>query len=262
MIRRSFFLPREETVALVNGHKMRFSPYAPFYPEMTAGIYDRFTARLLEKLIKPGMGVVDVGAHVGFFTLLAARKVGPSGRVYAFEPDPSTYDLLVENIRLNGYHNVVAVRKAVWKSEGFKELFLNPKDSRVNTLYRSDAVSKRHVSVETISLDDFFQREGWPSVHVIKMDIEGAELDAMEGMGQLLTHSEALSFIIEFAPGPLQARGVTNIEYLETLKRLGLRIRLVEDGGEPMPFTEEVYKRIVRMKVGLVANLLCEKSRT
>jgi FkbM family methyltransferase len=262
MIRRSFFLPREETVALVDGHWMRFAPYAPFYPEMTTGTYDRGTARLLERVIVPGMVVVDVGAHVGFFSLLAARKVGPSGKVYAFEPDPSTYNLLFENIGLNGYHNVVAIRKAVWKRGGFKELFLNPRDSRVNTLYPSDAVGERHVSVETITLDDFFEREGWPPVHVIKMDIEGAEIDAMEGMTQLLTRSEGLSFIVEFAPGPLLARGVTRIEYLETLKRLGLRIRFVEDGGDPIPFNEEVYKRIVRMKVGLVANLLCEKSRS
>jgi precorrin-6B methylase 2 len=75
--------------------------------------YEPMTTLAFHTLVQPGDRVVDVGAHVGYFTLLAARLCGPNGRVFAFEPHPDNFRLLERNIRENGAENVTAVRKAV-----------------------------------------------------------------------------------------------------------------------------------------------------
>jgi tRNA G37 N-methylase Trm5 len=101
-------------VLIVHGHKMLLASHG--YPplQMVNGAWERDTVRLFERILRAGDVVVDIGAHVGYFTLIAARSVGPEGRVYAFEPDPENYALLVRNIELNGYQNIMPIQKAVW----------------------------------------------------------------------------------------------------------------------------------------------------
>lgn len=73
--------------------------------------------------VMPGDVVLDIGAHIGYYTVLAARSVGNEGRVIAFEPDPQNYSLLVKNVAKNGYRNVTAVQKAVSWNSGYAQLY-------------------------------------------------------------------------------------------------------------------------------------------
>lgn len=240
---------------------MKFPSYAIYYHEMTAGTYESGTVRVLEDLIKPGMVVVDVGAHIGFFTLLAAKKVGPAGKVYAFEPNPLSYALLVDNIALNGYQNAVAVQKALSNRTGSAALFLNQRDSMVSSLYQTKPVTLSKVRVQTVTLDAFLDEKGWPPVHVVKMDVEGSELDVLQGMGGVLAKNLALTLIVEFAPALLLPRGITQVEYLEAIGRLGFGVRLVADGSNLVTFTRDVRERLLRLDEGRLVNLVCEKIR-
>lgn len=169
----------------VNGEVIRFparwSRYYPstYEPAKTAFLRDRSPA---------GATVLDLGAHIGLFSVQLARSVGPSGRVISFEPAPRTAAVLRETIRCNGLASVVSVRQAAMAGRrGEIELFETGDDcSNASGLVRTDR-TRDSVRVAATTLDDLVDDEQL-TVAVVKMDIEGAELEALEGAPVLLSH--------------------------------------------------------------------------
>jgi len=233
--------PQVEEIALVHGHRMAFAPNSECYFDMTHGAWEPGVTRLFDSLIKREMVVVDAGAHIGYYTLLAARKVGPTGKVYAFEPAPSNYDLLAKNIDLNGYQNVVPVRKAVSNGQGIVEFFLRP-DSLGHSLHPVTLVGGKATSVEAITLDGFFEGEGWPPVHLVKMDIEGAEPAALEGMAQLLERNSSMFLILEYIPYILERTKQNPHQFLTKLRGLGFTIYVITDKDGPRLLEDNVLQ--------------------
>jgi FkbM family methyltransferase len=193
--------------------------------------YEVSTTRLFEQLVKKGMVVIDAGAHVGYFTLIAARQVGPEGKVYAFEPEPQTYALLLKNIELNGYRNIVAMQKAVSGKRASALLFLGTPDTGTHSLYNQRGTPCASIILETTSLDDFAEAQVWPRVDLIKLDIEGAEWDALDGAKRLLNRNPHVKLILEFAPSVLQTAGVEPQQFLTKLKALNLEVNVISDRG-------------------------------
>jgi FkbM family methyltransferase len=154
--------------------------------------------RALQDLVEPGQVVYDVGANIGFFTLLLASLVGPDGNVFAFEPMPDNAVALRHNIALNSLDNVTVVEKAVSSGSGTAQLLLSP-HSAFHSLDLEGA-SKRDVpgpksgeiSVETITLDEFVAADPARAPDLIKLDVEGAEVIALEGMRRVLESAQPL----------------------------------------------------------------------
>lgn len=195
--------PRKPVIE-VQGSKMYVNPEGlPQSFEKTFQFYTIFRnwgsfpmTEIFKKVVKQGDIVVDVGASLGFYTLLAAKLVGEKGKVYAFEPEPTNYSLLLKNIEINGYDNVIAVQKAVFSTTGTIRLFLDPGDVGGHSLYQSDG-SRKSIEIESITLDEFFESKE-QRIDVIKMDIEGAEQAAFLGMERILRENENLKMFIEF----------------------------------------------------------------
>jgi len=230
-------------------------------PELAAGVYESDTRALVERFLGAGMTMVDLGAHLGFFSLIAAQCVGLSARVYAFEPQPQVYALLLRNIEANGFQSIIRpVNKALSNAKSRVALFLGKRDSGEASLYHTPGASSSHrVVVETTTLDDFFAAEGWPPVHLIKMDIEGAEKAALEGMRELSARNPELRLIMEFAPGVQAAAGVTPEELFEALLRLGFhKFSALYRGVQPLVIPQDI-PRLLRMAGDVYVNLLCEK---
>ena len=207
----------------VEGHKMHIPTenigcgMAPFEPETTA---------VFVSLITDGDVVVDLGAHVGYYALLAARRVGPEGRVFAFEPHPDNFRLLVKNIESNFYSNVIPVQKAVSNETGEAELFLG--GTTTHSLFRKSENSNKSVLVQTTSLDEYFQtieQRLRSRIKLIKMDIEGAELQAMLGMRQIISENAEIAIISEFEPENLKASGCEPSEFIVYLKEQGFKLQ-------------------------------------
>lgn len=263
-------LPRRRLVAalpnpIVTGDNFHFTLYLSarayfFGPEALTGTYERDTVVVLQDLLSPGMTMVDLGAHLGYLSLVAARCVGPSGTVYAFEPQPETYDLLLKNIEANGYGTVIRpVRTAVSNTVGSTDLFQGEEDCGDASFYRTPGASVDKVVVETTTLDDFFAVEGWPTVHLVKMDIEGAEKVALEGMGELSARNAELTLIMEFNPDVQAAAGVTPEELFETLSALGFRkFSAIQGGLKPVSVPQDI-PRLVRLAGDGYVNLICER---
>jgi FkbM family methyltransferase len=246
----------------VLGHKMYFYHGSATLQEMAFGTYELDTVDVFRKIVKPGMSVVDIGAHVGYYTLLAARLVGPDGRVYAFEPNPEVYEILVRNIEVNGYHGIVrTIPKAVSNRRRIVKLYIAWEDSGEASLYLSKSAGKRYVEVETLVLDEFLAAEGWPKVGLVKVDVEGAELEVLEGMRETARRSEDLKLIVEFNPGnQMRARGSCT-KLFEILGELGFkRFHAIRHGLKEVILPHDVEKliRLTDSTRYKYVNLLCE----
>jgi FkbM family methyltransferase len=265
LARRAIIGRRDLSYIEVDGHVMRMDPdlrrnsirYADplfYYMAFRSGDYERGTTRVFKELLRPGMVAVDVGAHVGYYTLLAARQVGPSGTVVAFEPDRRNFRVLRQNVRLNGYRNVRALPMAVSDRRGEARLFTSELDSQDHSLYELPLVSDRGVSVETTTLDAFFDAREWPRVDFVKIDVEGAEPAVLRGMRGLVERCPEMTLVIECNPFTLSAVGVSRAELVRQLRSLGFSVRAICDDG-PQPTDE---RGIERFSDGV--NLLCRRT--
>src|SRR5262249_15912979 len=122
---------------------LRGQPYEPFETELLLGH------------LNPGDVVLDLGANLGYYTLLFARRVGPTGKVFAFEPDPDNFALLEENVARNGYDNMVLARKAASDKSGTAQLYRSADNQGDQRLYDTDG-KRPCIEVESITLDEFF----------------------------------------------------------------------------------------------------------
>jgi FkbM family methyltransferase len=154
--------------------------------------------RLFDRYVKRGATVIDVGANIGYNAIYAARLAGPQGRVIAIEPTPDTLSVLRHNIAASGLANVAIEVVAAGGVAGTAEFFVRGETSAVNSLYPDSRYA--HVTsvlrVPVVPLDDLVDG----AVDVVKIDVEGAELDVLEGMAQILLRAPGMTLIAEWAP--------------------------------------------------------------
>lgn len=192
-----------QSVVEIQGSKMYLDPHGlpesyekTFQAYITDGGHELLTTEIFKKEVKQGDIVLDLGANIGYYSLLASRLVGKGGRVYAFEPDPTNFRLLLKNIELNKHTNIVPTQKAVSNRAGKIKLFLDEKDTGAHTIFQPNENSK-YIEIESVTLDDFFQDKRHP-INIIKMDIEGAEMAALSGMRRLIEENRDLKMFVEF----------------------------------------------------------------
>ena len=227
---------------------------APFLLEW--GVYEKNETELFKSLTKKGMVVVDVGANIGYYTLLAARLVGEAGRVFAFEPDPHNFDLLCKNIEINGYGNVVPVRKAVFSKSGKMKLFLDESNLGGHSLSEANVDTSGSVTVEVTSLDDYFGNTD-SRIDVIKMDVQGSEMDVLEGMTNTINRNDDLKIITEFWPMGIRNSGSSPTGFLNKLIECGFALYQI---GQYVEFVNVNY--LLKMcSEKKFTTLLCVKKR-
>ncbi len=156
------------------------------------GVFEEELQQLFCQLVKPGSVFFDIGAHVGFFTLLASQLVTPSGKVFAFEPMPRNVRLLERHLRLNKLQNVTVVEAAVAEKIGTTLFAAGPSYAKGSMAH---ATPDGAISVNTLALDDLVGKGEVPLPDFIKMDIEGAELLALKGARELLTKGHPTIFL-------------------------------------------------------------------
>jgi FkbM family methyltransferase len=155
----------------------------------TNGDHEPWLQDLLQSELRAGDCYYDVGAHSGFFSLIAARRVGPSGAVLAFEPDPQNAAILKVNIGRNHLAQIAVLEAAVWSSPGevtFEQASEASNRTQGRVSANGDTRSAR-ISVPAVRLDDLVFNEGRPKPDLIKMDVEGAEWEALQGARRLLS---------------------------------------------------------------------------
>jgi FkbM family methyltransferase len=183
--------------------------------------------RFFREQLRPGQVVIDVGANIGYFTLLFARQVGPTGHVYAIEPEPRNFALLQQNIALNGFRNVTALQRAAWHEPSTLTLYLNEENRGDHRAYRSEE-SRAGVTIEAGPLDQLLGDLPRP-VDLVKIDIQGSEYNAIRGMAGILARSPRVQVLTEFWPGGLRRCGSDPRGYLALLETLGFEFYTLHD---------------------------------
>lgn len=192
------------------------------------GIYEPLAVKHFQERIKPGDIVLDIGAHIGYYTLMAAKRVGNSGKVYAFEPNMDNSALLTKNLKLNKYKNVVLINKAIAQSSKKAKLFLSRVSTGMHSLIDIDNDSENTTLIDTVSLDKFFGKNP-PPISVIKMDIEGGEYSALEGMTRLLGKSKHMSIFTEFSPYSIKKAKKSPRGFLNLLGNYGFKLYSIDE---------------------------------
>jgi FkbM family methyltransferase len=189
------------------------------------GRYEPQETALLQAVLGPGMTFVDVGAHWGYHTLLAAFRVGPLGRVLSLEPDSRCFAVLRDNIAINELAQVRALplaaadRPGLLNMTGYEDAGGNSGLSKVTALEDGKATSQ----VAAQPLDYILESNGIAHVDLLKMDIEGAEELALLGLQASLKQGKVRRLLIELHPQLLRERGRTTAQVLELLTRHGYR---------------------------------------
>ncbi len=184
---------------------------------------------LCKRLLGPGKTVVDIGANVGLLTRQFCRQVGKNGRVFAFEPDPMTFQYLQFNTR--SFQSKELTQCAISDNHEPAFLHLNFTSGTGNSLLNRSH-SKESVPVACISLDEFLKQRGNPAVDVVKIDVEGAELSVLRGMRQTAARLPGLKIIIEYCPVNLKGAGVQPRQVFDELRSQSFTLQVIQpDGG-------------------------------
>ena len=196
--------------------------------ELLRGPYEPAGTALFEEVVDPGMTVVDVGANLGVYTVLGARATGPTGRVVSFEPDPATCALLGDTVALNGFGNVDVVAKAVAADEGRATFYRFEGHSGIGSLCKPNARGGTEtIDVETTTLDGELDRLGVEHVDVVKLDVQGAEIEVLRGAASVLARDHPRLFV-EFWPHAFENMGVDPWELPTLIRDAGYSIRTVD----------------------------------
>ncbi len=198
------------------------------------GDWDSAVGDVLRKRLKPGMTFVDAGANVGFFSLLAAKLVGPQGKVISFEPNPSAFDALRANVALNGFTWIDPHRKGLFDHDGMGEIFIPEANCGAATMRPG---GQNGVTVPLVRMDEVVSEK----VDLLKIDIEGAEVAALRGANGLLSRPDAPTVICEVSEYSLRAMSSSHYELYDLMSSHGYIPQVISHIGRSNLSKDKVF---------------------
>ena len=199
--------------------------------------YNRDIVALFDKLLQPGMVIVDAGANIGEITLVAAKRIGATGRVIAFEPIDAIAQILEENIRSNAIETVTVVRSGLSETCGSAQIFASygqsytgKENHGLGSLYGGVNDGPAIQAIRLTTLDAYFQEHPIHRLDLIKIDIEGAELPCLRGAQRTIERYRPL-LIIEIQAQSAAAAGYRQTDILEYLARFGYTFHKIGRNG-------------------------------
>lgn len=190
----------------INGYRLRLpTRYFKYFPST----YEKENFNFLANSCKPGAVVIDIGAHIGLFSVIASQVTTNSGKVYAFEPAPNTYALLQKTLSINDTGSVIETfQKAVGKETGKITFFISDGEAdNSNSLVNYKEDRPLHgIDVEVTSVDAFVKERKINKLDFIKIDVEGAEYDTLRGAAETLQNLKPVC-IVAIHPEPIKAKG-------------------------------------------------------
>jgi FkbM family methyltransferase len=205
---------------------------------LTEGRWEPWITEFLKRLARPGMNVADIGANMGFYSLLLADRVGPAGRLWAFEPDPQNFRLLEWNLNANGLTSrSKALRIAAFDRHARVRLSQETTNLGNHSVIPEGAAAPgAFLTVDAAPLDDCIAAP----LDLMKIDAEGSEPFIWDGMSRLLAESPNVRIVMEFDAGFIASKGRDPLAFLARIRADGFSIaRIREDAGlERAPDTE------------------------
>lgn len=223
------------------------------------GDYEAYETSIILNNIKKGDTVVDIGANIGFHTILFANKIGPQGKVYAFEPDPVSYKILLKNIKANNFKNVIASPLAISNKKAVLNLYKSKDNYGDNRVYSSD-ISSTNLTIKADSLDNFFSdliTKG-KKISLLKIDTQGFEPFVIQGAKKLIKKYKPILFF-EYWPYGYHSSKSNGTEMLNYLKKIYKDLYLIDDNNEKIKKVDIKFinKYCEQLNGYLHGNLFC-----
>jgi FkbM family methyltransferase len=209
---------RDYRKRLPNGTFMMVNPSEHMQQQLFwYGYYEPAVVSVLEKNVQPDWVILDIGAHIGYFTLLAA-KLAPQGKVFAFEPVNGLFQKLEHHLKDNNLQNVTAINAAVSAIESTTTIYVSDDENTgMSSLQQPENFSGKTESIKTISIDSWFQQD---RLNLVKIDVEGNELNVLKGMRQTIEKYKP-ALIIEVNPATLAYFKLTPADIFNYMQGLG-----------------------------------------
>jgi len=205
--------------------------------DMWLGTYESELQQTIINYVNQGMTVYDIGANIGYISLLFSKSVGAAGRVFSFEAFPENIDRLRENLRMNHFtSNVEIVPKAVVDTQREVKFMVGPSGGMgkvEGSAGRENVIYNDAISVSGISLDGFVYEHGNPAPDVLKMDIEGGEVFALPGMQRVIAQAKPIILLEVHGPEAADAAW-------DYLIKAGYHFQQMKTGYPPILSTEEL----------------------
>lgn len=212
-------------------------------------VHEPRTSRLLAESLQLGMTVVDIGCNIGYYALLEAQRVGPTGKVIAIEPEPENARLFLHNLQANGYHNVVFHQVAISDRNGTFALRVSKKSNRHSL--NSVPWPTIDLPVSVCTLDSLLAKDPPESVDLVRMDLEGHEVAVLQGMRHTIERYSP-RLLIEIHPDLIGTQGV--VQWLRALKDAGYRPKWLVDQERDIP----LRWRFLRPETPTMDELICD----
>lgn len=197
------------------------------------GIWEPYETALLVKYLRPGAVFLDIGANIGYYTVIASSLVGDQGLVIAYEPDQDNFRLLQENLAVNGIANTCSVQAAVADYNGSAQLYLSGENKGDHQLYDNGGGRSRY-AVKVLHGGDHvtgLTRQ----IDFVKIDTQGSETVVIKGLYDILrANSDHLTMVIELWPYGLRQSGSSGRELLDLLAPLGLSLFVIDHVGHSL----------------------------
>lgn len=198
--------------------------------------------------LKKGMIVFDIGANIGYYSLLASKIINSNSKVFAFEPNERTITLLQKNKEINAYSNIVIIPKAISNTKGIGRLYLD-RDSSVDDKIIDTNEKRKTINIELTTVDEFIE-ESKILPDFIKIDVQGAEYLVFEGMKKLLHSKHPLKIISEFSARHESDKMKTFKEILKVMTELGFTIYYLKEPTNVINVKDELsYHKYVKKRI-------------
>jgi FkbM family methyltransferase len=247
--------PRNLDVRLPGGSRFIIPRKDEIAERIFRGTYEAGVRRFMSKVLKPGMTAFDLGAHCGYFTLVMREAVGMQGEVHSFEPSPRTYRRLLTNIGRNKFANVSATEAALAAKEGTLTFHsFTGERAAYSTLGHPPFPDSKQIEVRTTTLDHYATLHSISRIDLLKMDVEGAELDVLHGAHHLLETHALKALIFEVNDAWLKPRGTSSAALLAYLRELGYLLYDLDEDGHPTPLQQQLsydYTNLVAVAPGI-----------
>lgn len=191
---------------------------------------ENFQLETMKKIVKEGDFVVDVGANIGFYTLILAKLVGDEGKVFAFEPHPMNVSLLKKNIKANNYENVIVIERAISNEKKNMKLYIDNQSIACSSLVCLTDSHDTNIIVEVNTLDNYFK---YMKINFMKIDVEGFEGHVIEGSKKIIKNNN-VKIMTEICPPALEGSGFGQENYLKLLKEQGFNLYNINEKNKEL----------------------------
>lgn len=256
--RRLFGVAGAEGAIRVRQHGSTLHIPAPFISHYVREEYEPLTVDWLREVVKPGMRVADIGAHIGYFSLLLSQLVGESGYVHAVEPAEENVRFLEQTVAANRLTNVRVIAAAAGAVSRHRTLIITGSSDSHGFYEHPRTAAAGAAEVDEIPLDDLLEGP----LHLAKIDVEGAEVEVLMGMERLIDENPSLRLVVEWNPQCLHAAGRETEALPRLLRSKGFDVTVVDDRTRRRSTVEEVLADLTtgRLESNWYGNLLCART--